>query len=232
MKKPSILSLQEINDLISKYNSELRKLEYQATKIQEALYDLQRMSVNIEGLQLEAPKTLAEGKFETLEATPAASAEQPATAPKRRGRKKKSETEKKPAAAKSKRGRKPGVKATKQVPKAQPTDQQPEGKRGGYKLSIWDQFILDTLSTKGITLINSEIYNLAKDYAQDNDIDISNVELRGKLSRSIHKLANKRGEIIKVEFPGKGYAYALQNWVDGNGELHQKYQRNWELLGV
>ena len=228
MKKTSALTLQEINDLIRKYNSELRKLEYQAEKIQEALFELQHMVGQMEGFSIEAPKTVAENKFLTLDVTPSGSeqkAEQ--TGPKRRGRKKKSEsstTAPAPAPATAKTGKK--GKTTQKSQGASRAVARAEGKKSGYKLSEWDNFILETLEKKGKSLINSEFYELAKEFVEENSISISNVELRGKLTRSLHKLANKRGSIVKVDFPGKGYAYALENWLDANGEIFAKYTRS------
>jgi hypothetical protein len=46
------------------------------------------------------------------------------------------------------------------------------------------------------------------------------------LNRSIHKLTHRRGILIKVPYEGKGYAYALSNWVDEGGNLLEDYKRD------
>ncbi len=57
------------------------------------------------------------------------------------------------------------------------------------------------------------------------NMNISRSQLRGKINRSIHKLTHKRGILVKVSFPGKGYAYALSSWFDENGKLLLKHKR-------
>jgi hypothetical protein len=222
MKKSSVLSLQEINDLIGKYNSELRKLEYQAGKIQEALFELQSMLGMPDRLPLEAPRSVDVEKFETLDVPAKSSsglpmAEQAPVVRKRRGRK--------PKAANEKIIAEKGKKKTGGKEKKTGT---PSGeKKPGYRLSQWDTFLLDTLADAGTTLINSELNERAQAYARNNGMDMSASDISGKLSRSIHKLANRRGVLVKMKYPGKGYAYALLDWIDEQGELLPRFQRDW-----
>lgn len=210
MKKSTVLTHHEINDLIRKYQSELRKLEYQVTKIQEALSDLHAMQEDYAGQEQEVSS--ANGHSSTAVASSKSSSA---------AVKKQEDPAKKPEPkSKGRPGRKPKAKTGKRIKKAKKS-----GRSSGYRLSVWDKFILNALEESNKTLINSELYEQAKEYAAENKIEIPNEKLRGKLSRSIHKLANKRKELVKVPFEGKGFAYALTNWVTAEGKLKQKYSR-------
>jgi hypothetical protein len=72
-------------------------------------------------------------------------------------------------------------------------------------------------------LVNAQILELAKVRVEKEKLDLNDQQLRGKLNRSIHKLANKRGNLVKVDYPGKGFAYGLPNWTDKNNEIKKKY---------
>lgn len=100
-----------------------------------------------------------------------------------------------------------------------------EGNIGGYRLSEWDQFILQTLADTGHVLINSELMDMAFEKSKSEKLNLTQEEVRGKMVRSIHKLANKRGAIIKAPFPGKGFAYGLAAWFTGTGKLKKIYGR-------
>jgi hypothetical protein len=214
MKKSTILTHHEINDLIRKYQSELRKLEYQVNKIQEALSDLHTMQEDFAGQEQEVSS--ANGHSSTA-VTAKSKSSSTAVKKQEAPAKKPEKAERKP---KGRPGRKPKAKPGNRTKKTKKS-----GRSSGYRLSVWDEFILNALEGANKTLINSELYEQAKDYAAENKIEIANEKLRGKLSRSIHKLANKRKELVKVPYDGKGFAYALTNWVTAEGKLKQKYSR-------
>ena len=96
---------------------------------------------------------------------------------------------------------------------------------GGYKLSEWDQFIINSLQNKKKTLINTELLTLAQKKAKKEGRSFDSDYAKGKLNRSLHKMANKRGDIIKTRYDGKGFAYGLPEWFDKEKSLKNKYKR-------
>ena len=99
------------------------------------------------------------------------------------------------------------------------------GTSKGYRLSDWDKFIIESLIDAQGPLINSDFMELAFEKNRNSKEVLSEDVVRGKLTRSIHKLANKRREITKINFSGKGFAYALPDWLNAKGELKTKYRR-------
>ena len=92
------------------------------------------------------------------------------------------------------------------------------------KLSPWDEFIITTLQTKDKVLIMSEFLDIVKsDFAGAKGW--TEAKIKSKLNAVFHKLANKKGNIIKVSFEGRGFAYALPKWLNPAGELKKKYRR-------
>lgn len=77
--------------------------------------------------------------------------------------------------------------------------------KGGYKLSDWDIFLLETIQNSEVPLINQELFVEAKKSFPDLD----EAEIKGKISRSIHKLANKRKVLKKHRYEGRGFAYTV-----------------------
>lgn len=79
----------------------------------------------------------------------------------------------------------------------------------GFKLSHWDILMLDTLKETNEPLNSGKLLEIfeAKNATFDNPLD--DKQLRNALSRTVHKLANKKDAVLKVEFPGKGFLYSL-----------------------
>ena len=98
--------------------------------------------------------------------------------------------------------------------------------KNGYKLSSWDQFIIDSLNKKQHVLITKDFIELSKEKAEKNQTAFDIKEVKNMLNRSLHKMTNKRSDLIKTKYDGKGFAYALPNWVNqSNKNLKKKYQR-------
>lgn len=95
----------------------------------------------------------------------------------------------------------------------------------GYRLSEWDHFILDSLDGAKMTLVNSDFFKLAAARVKEHGLEMTKSQLHGKINRSIHKLTHKRELIVKVTFSGKGFAYAHKDWFDSNGKLLLRYKR-------
>jgi hypothetical protein len=245
------LTTQELVDLINNYVSEVRKLEFQVHRTQATIQELEALlsertsgetdfiTIPVASAAEPAKPKKRRGrppkkKTETTEAgaqpkkrrgrppkKKTEEVEAAATPKKRRGRppKKKTETTEAGAQPKKRRGR-PPKKKTEERAQPEPTIAD-EGK--GYRLSEWDLFIIENLEKAQHVLVNAQILELAKAKVEEEKLDLNDQQLRGKLNRSIHKLANKRGNLVKVDYPGKGFAYGLPNWTDKNNEIKKKY---------
>lgn len=238
------LSPLELRDLINKYNSDLRKLQYQVVKTQAMVSELEGYLSEAEtALGLEISTATVEVP-EVEAASEKAKAQEQKAAPKTKGRgrpkgaKNKKTTEKKaakPAAGKTKGkgpGRPPGSKSKKKAtteskPKAAKDKASQAAKETpanedvpGYRLSEWDDFVLKSLNEKGKVLTTSELTKIG---VADASIKLGAAQIKTKLNASLHKLANKKGLLAKVEHSGRGFAYALQEWVSASGELPKKY---------
>lgn len=105
----------------------------------------------------------------------------------------------------------PAVQSTKPVKKAatKKTTTKKRRKRrrskGGYKLSDWDKFIINTVREMDNPTINNEILVVAKEEYPD----VNEETLKGRISRAIHKLANKRNILVKHKYEGRGFAYTV-----------------------
>jgi hypothetical protein len=206
------LSKVEINDLINKYQSELRKLEFQAARTRITIQQLMEQLAESVDQEETSPINFGANRLAEVEAP----APPPPPADPKRPRKRISRSKKKaPKIEVSEvEAQKPSRKPRKRV-----------RKKGGYRLSDWDNFILDTLQEEQKIMINADFLDKGIAWQNTQDNPMTPTEIKGKISRSIHKLANKRKAIIKVNFPGKGYAYALTNWVTKSGNLKKKYSK-------
>ena len=101
-------------------------------------------------------------------------------------------------------------------------------KTRGYRLSEWDNFILETLAAHNKPLVNLDFNTLALEHAKSIKSTDTPEQIRGKIIRSIHKLANKRKAIKKHNISGKGYAYGLAEWFNSAGNLRRAYKKELE----
>jgi hypothetical protein len=238
------LSPLELRDLINKYTSDLRKLQYQVVRTQSMVSELEGYLSEAESaLGLEISTATVE--IPEVKAAPAKEKEQKAAAPKTKGRgrprgsKNKKTTDKKTTKgtagkakakgaaerttdAKSKTKATPGSKAKATKPKASKKTKETTANENvpGYRLSEWDDFVLKSIKDKGKVLTTSELTKIG---VADASIKMGAAQIKTKLNASLHKLANKKGLLAKVEHSGRGFAYALQEWVSASGELPKKY---------
>ncbi len=238
------LSPLEVRDLINKYKSDLRKLDFQRLKTSSIIKELEGYATEIE-----EALSIEEATIRELPSSTEPETEQKETkkaAPKRRGRPPKSETAKadakkeaapKPEKKKKRRGRPPGSKSkakaksktaakgqSKTKEKATKSKAEPKASNGkeGYRLSEWDEFVLNSLKDKQKALTTSEFTEIG---VANPSIKSGAAQIKTKLNRSLHKLANKKGVLVKVEHSGRGFAYALQDWLDSKGQLPKKYAK-------
>lgn len=59
--------------------------------------------------------------------------------------------------------------------------------------------------------------------SNNEKLGLSENDVKGKINRSLHKLANKHQRLAKVPFEGRGFYYALPTWLNPAGELKKKY---------
>ena len=218
--KKARLSKNDVNDLLLEYRSKKKKYEFYLDETDTAIKKLEK----------------ALGTAVDEDKKPARRGRKPKTvkaAPKKRGRKAKRGRTK---LVKAKRGRPRVVKAKRGRPKlaAKPAKITVPEKRGRkptkktvrkFTLSAWDNFLIKTLNDKNLALIKSEFVEAAK-LSSDlgtSSMNPSQVEL--KITQSLHKLSNKKGLLIKVKYIGKGYAYALKEWITRKGDLMTVYRR-------
>jgi len=193
----------EIEQLISVYHSELRQLTYRVLSVRK----------NIEQLETALTKQ-SQSKRQSLVSAPAVVANKP-TAP-ILSAPAVTATVSVPSTSSSSKS---GPKAPKKVSMPEPVQV-----RRVRKLSPWDQFIMTTLQSKDKVLIMSEFLEIVK-----NDFEgakgWTEAKIKSKLNAVFHKLANKKGSIVKISFEGRGFAYALPKWLNPAGELKKKYRR-------
>lgn len=79
----------------------------------------------------------------------------------------------------------------------------------GVKLSSWDVLMLDTLENITEPLNSGSLLEIfeAKNASLAKSLD--DKQLRNALSRTVHKLANKKDIVLKDSFAGKGFLYTL-----------------------
>ncbi len=167
------LSSAEIQDLINRYHSELKKLEFQKYEVELTIAELEELLTSVD--QGERPESdMPDKKIRAIRSA----------------------------------GRTLTAKKT----------------VSGYKLSVWDEDVVAAISNAGKATITQEIIDFVS--AQDTlrGTNSGEDEVRKKVTRSLQKLANRRGDIIKVNFKGKGFAYALPEWFNNKGKLDKNYK--------
>lgn len=211
----------EIRDLISKYQSDLRKLQFQTHKVNQIILELQNYASSAE-----EPYAIEEPQLRELPSASSANKDTATTdsataAPAKQQRKTRKGTGVKPPSSRGpgrpKKKRGPG-----RPPKAKKKSTPKQEKGKGYRLSEWDLFVMNSLDKESKALITGDFVELAK---ADDSIKLGPTDIKIKLNRSLHKLANKKGLLVKVEYDGRGYAYAKQEWLNSKGDLPKKYAR-------
>lgn len=81
-------------------------------------------------------------------------------------------------------------------------------------LSLWDSLIVDSIIENGKATISREIFERLKEKAIQGGFYESDDKTKIKLNQCLVKLTSKRNDLVKVDYPGRGHAYALPAWVD------------------
>lgn len=94
--------------------------------------------------------------------------------------------------------------------------QEAEAAKAGYKLSEFDEMIMEALRTHNHVLINADFIQFITDKLNAAGTPDDHEEIKKKVSRSLHKLTAKRNDLLQVEHSGRGMAYAFPEWVKNN----------------
>lgn len=200
MKFPTKLNELDIIDLLNEYHSELRKLKQKMIFVKAKISELEDQLTVFKSKN----KRVIEDDFteESAEETPIAA--------------------EKPLEVKipGKRGRKPKLVAESDRT-AQPAEE--KNRRRQRKLSDWDNMVLESLREKGKALTSSDLFAHFEAKAKESGLYETEEKLRFKLNQILVKLSNKRGELVKIDYPGRGFAYALPEWMNEKGKLLKEF---------
>ena len=250
----------EIQDLIERYQSELRKMDYQRARVEEALSELQKQTggskSNGRAGSSEASSSSSSNRSTSKSSTSkpttnksgsnksgssaSSGGEQPATK-RRRGRPAGSKNKPKSdsGSSSSNKSSSKTSSSNRNTSSSKSNDSESKERRSPIKdkssgsargrrqrsLSDWDSAIIDSIDNAGKVQTSAELYDVLKNMRDREKIDWDDDKVRAKLNAVLHKLANKRGDLIKVKYSGKGYAYGLSNWSSGPNSVKKKYQR-------
>lgn len=220
------LSGDEIQLLLDSYQSELRRLQYKSRKAEENIAELQLMRRDLlTGTQavpatpvasLETPVTATIAPITTVEEPPVhvetKHEDVQVTAPE--VSEEETEAVEESEVHKSRKGVNPAI-----------LEASGETVPQGYKLSEWDTFLLEMLEDENRLMINHELLELAFKRAKALGSTLSDKQIKGKVTRSLNKLVNKRGYIMKAKYQGKGHAYGLAQWFFKNGNVKQEWAK-------
>lgn len=190
MKKTQ-LSSSEIQDLINRYNSELKKLEFQVDEVNLTLSELENLLADVEGREQTAIEKV-QSKTSKI-----------AISDERGG---------------SGRGRSAMV-AESDVTRPEKSNTV----KKGYKLSFWDEYVIKSILKSNRAIITQEIIESVQEQAAQAGVRTNLDEVKKRVIRSLQKLVNRRGDLVKVAFKGKGYAYAMPEWLTPRGKLDKNY---------
>jgi len=196
------LNALQTKGLIDLYHSELKKLEFQLAKTRQTIEELE------EHLKVRQEIEEAAGIVTTTKT------QLPATG-KRRGRPPKKASAKK-ASAKKEVAPKPASQPAKTE---KSTSRKPMQRK--RKLSKWDEFVITAIKKAKRPLISADILK-ASEKENAKTEKMSDIQLKRKLNQVLHKLANKRGDLEKIPYEGKGFSYALPEWIE-DGKLKPEF---------
>jgi seryl-tRNA synthetase len=195
----------DILDLLNEYHSEMRKLKHKVDFVKSKINDLEneldaikkrkdqeRAAKKVEqSIDFQAP----EEDLKEDEKPSAANELKVKTGPKKEAEKSQTSKPAEPIKVKGKPGRKP----------------QP--------LSLWDQMIYDSVAEYGKAMLSKDIFDALKQKAIANGSFESDDKTKVKLNQCLVKMTSKRTDLIKVNHPGRGFAYAVPEWAGEGGKL-------------
>ncbi len=97
-------------------------------------------------------------------------------------------------------------------------------KRKPYPLSDWDKMIIQGIEETGRALSSKTIFNQVKEKATAAGIYDTDDKAKAKINQCLVKLTKKRNDLVKVNYKGRGFAYALPQFVDERGKVKKEHQ--------
>lgn len=104
------------------------------------------------------------------------------------------------------------------------SDDAPKKERKPYPLSQWDKFIIESITANGHATLSKDIYASVKDKAIAADIFVNDDKSKAKINQCLVKLTNRRNDLRKVKYKGRGFAYALPEWYDDRNRLKKEHK--------
>lgn len=95
--------------------------------------------------------------------------------------------------------------------------------RKPYPLSDWDTLILNIIKEEGRAILSKDLYNKCFIRADELGISMDEIKNKAKINQCLVKLSDRRHDIMKVRYGGRGYAYCLPEWVDDDGRIKEEY---------
>ncbi len=184
------LNFLEKRELLEKYRSDLRKIDFERDYLTSIIERIEKE------LQLPVGTTSVVTEVEQVKVVTPAPAPVVVTTP--------VEKVAKPVAVKAAT---PQVRTTPSKPESV---QLKKGERFyGFKLSAWDTLMLEILENTAEPLNSSALLDIFENKNNSLAKPLDDKQLRNALSRTVHKLANKKDVVLKQEFEGKGFLYTL-----------------------
>ena len=100
---------------------------------------------------------------------------------------------------------------------------EPKERASGYRLSEYDELVFQALRDTDHALINSQIVAFIEQQKAAQGENPGEEEIQTMVVRSLQKLANRRDDIKKVPYEGRGMAYALPEWLNAQGVIKKKH---------
>lgn len=98
-----------------------------------------------------------------------------------------------------------------------------KAKRKPYPLSVWDKMIIEGIENTGRALSSKTIFNQVKEKAIEAGRFQSEEKTKAKINQCLVKLTKRRNDLAKVNYRGRGFAYALPRFLDERGKLKKEH---------
>jgi hypothetical protein len=193
-----LLSEKDIDQLLSHYRSERRKLSFQLETVRTAILDLKRTKGS-----LPASATTSAPKVAGVKRGPGRPRNVGGSAP----------------VAKARRKAKPAKKS------ARGPGRPPKRERKVRDLNPWDIMVLDAIKNTGRLLPKEDLLNHAVAWAAKHEPAMSPAEVEAFLTRTLQKLSGRK-KALGTHHTGlrRGYHYGLKDWFfSSSGKLRRQH---------
>ncbi len=212
------LSEFEKRKLITEYQSELRQLLYQVDRITDQIQSLSKSLMDEQPAEMASVMDLAKSSVvnEPTEVIQKSSKSEPKAKTKTKSKRKTKGATKSKTKKKTSRGRG-------RPPKGSHTFIYTTQNGEKHELGEWDQLMIKGIHEAKQPLINSELLEVAMNSPLGKKV--GEKESRLMISRTIHKLVNRKPILKKVDYEGRGNAYATEGMVNPKGEVKKDFKR-------